>query len=76
LRNRDHAHSDPEGRSVSVEALKIGGEVLAFPSSRDAFAPLSREMMERVAELIERLRVKLAEEHIRIQGNLDAGERF
>jgi hypothetical protein len=33
-------------------------------------------MMERVAELIERLRVKLAEEHIRIQGNLDAGERF
>ena len=39
LRNRDHAHSDPKGRSVSVGVQKVGDGVLAIPLSRDAFAP-------------------------------------
>jgi hypothetical protein len=76
LRNRDHAHSDPQGRSASVGVQNFGDGVLAITLGRDAFAPLPRESVERVAELIVRLRAKLAEEQVRIQGTLKAGERF
>ena len=75
-RDRDHAHSDPQGRSVSVGVQQVGDAVLAIPLSRDAFAPWPREMIERVADLIERLRAKLADEHARVQDTLKAGERF
>jgi len=33
-------------------------------------------MIERVADLIERVRAKLVEEHARVQETLKAGERF
>jgi hypothetical protein len=75
-RNRDHAHSDPRGRSVSVRAHEIGDGSLVIPLSRDAFAPWPREMIASVADLIERLRAKLTEEHARIQDAFKAGERF
>jgi hypothetical protein len=54
----------------------FGDGVLAITLGRDAFAPLPRKSVERVAELIVRLRAKLAEEQVRIQGTLKAGERF
>jgi hypothetical protein len=75
-RNRDHAHSDPQGRSVSVRVPKVGDGVLAIPLSRDASAPWPRESVEKVAELIARLRGKLAEEQVRIQDTLKACEHF
>jgi hypothetical protein len=76
LRNRDQAHSDPQGMSVSVGVQSFGDGGLAIPVGRDALAPLPRESVERVAEIIVRLRAKLAEEQIRIQNTLQAGERF
>lgn len=76
LRNRDHAHSDPLGRSASVGVERLGDGVSAITLGRDAFAPLTRQQTERVAELIQRWRLKLSEEHLRIQGALKVGERF
>lgn len=75
-RKCDHAHSDPKGRSVSVEVQKVGDGGLTIPRGRDACAALSRDSVEEVAKLIQRLQAKLSEEHVRIQGVLEAGERF
>ena len=76
LRNRDHAHSDPQGRSTLAGIQNFGEGAVAMPASRDALAPLPRELVKRVADLIDRLRAKLADEQVHIQEALPVGERF
>lgn len=75
-RNRDHAHSDPAGRDLTVGAAGTQGIVLAIPIMRNAFAPWPRETIQRVRDLISVLLAKLSEDYLEIQKELKVGERF
>ena len=74
IRNRDQAHSDAGGLDMTVRVSKIGPDPLAIPIGRNTIAPLSRETVQQVIELIDCLQGKLSEEHIRIQATLEEGE--
>lgn len=73
IRNRDQAHSDAGGLDMTVRVSKIGPVPLAIPIGRNTIAPLSRENVRQIRELIDCLLGKLSEEHIRIQGTLEEG---
>lgn len=75
-RNRDHAHSDPEGRSIRVRVEESERMKFVIPVSRDAFAPLPLESVCRVVELVECMLSKLAKEYGRIETKLKDDDRF
>ncbi len=75
-RKKDQAHSDSDSRSVKVTVANVGNDPLAIPVSRDAHAPLSKDMVEELALMIKLLRAKLSEEHVRLQKKMTPGESF
>ena len=74
-RNRDHAHSDPESRSIAITVEFWKGPV-AIPIGRDPFVPLLAEDVRLLEGMIEKLLQKIIAEQVRIQGQLDVGDRF
>lgn len=74
-RNRDHAHSDPDSRSSEV-AVEFWEGPVAAPIGRDPFVPLPADDVRQLVGMIEKLPQKIVAEQVRIQGQLNVGDRF
>jgi hypothetical protein len=76
LRNRAFAHSDATAHGVRVHIKEFLGAKAAWPMSWNAHVPLTLERTKQLLDMIEQLLVRIAEETVRIQRLLPAGEIF
>ena len=76
LRNKGMAHSDSEAHGVRVIVNDLAGTKTTIPTGWNPHVPLSKADVEMLFRMIEKLMVKISEEHLRIQALLPIGEQF